>query len=222
MNPLDIFVVVVILASAIFALARGFIREILSIAAWLGSALITIYGFRFAIPFAERVASPGPFANGVAAAAVFVIALIVLTIVTSTIAHRVSQSGASSIDRLFGLIFGLARGALLVTLCYIALAWYMPPDKTQPDWIAQARTLPLLRIGADLVESWVPPNWRERAHTTSAEVRNKVDEESGADSAIRALSTPRQSDQPAPGAAKDYNQGNRTDMNRLIQQQQGQ
>lgn len=222
MNTLDIVVIVVMLASAVFAFARGFVREILSIAAWLGAALLTIYGYRFAVPFVERMMAPGPFANGVAAAAVFLIALIVLTIITSTIAHRVAQSGASSFDRLFGLIFGLARGAFLVTLGYIALAWYMPPDKAQPDWITQARTLPLLRAGAEMVESWVPANWRERANSTATEARNKVDGETGADNAIRALSTPRQSDKPATGAANGYNQNDRTDMNRLIQQQQGQ
>ncbi|HVH82478.1 MAG TPA: CvpA family protein, partial [Stellaceae bacterium] len=44
MNPLDIGVIAVIGLSAVFALARGFVREALSIVAWVGSGFITLYG----------------------------------------------------------------------------------------------------------------------------------------------------------------------------------
>ena len=35
--------------SAMFAFARGFVREALSIVAWVGAALITLYGLRDAL-----------------------------------------------------------------------------------------------------------------------------------------------------------------------------
>jgi len=45
MNPLDIGVIAVIGLSAVFAFARGFVREALSIVAWIGAGLITLYGW---------------------------------------------------------------------------------------------------------------------------------------------------------------------------------
>ena len=45
MNAVDLGVLAVIALSAVFAFARGFVREALSIVAWVGAALITLYGF---------------------------------------------------------------------------------------------------------------------------------------------------------------------------------
>ena len=45
MNALDLAVIAVIVLSAVFAFARGFVREALSIVAWVGAAAITLYGF---------------------------------------------------------------------------------------------------------------------------------------------------------------------------------
>src|SRR5205814_459210 len=47
MNWLDLAVIGVIVLSAVFAFARGFVREALSIVAWLGAAAITLYGFNW-------------------------------------------------------------------------------------------------------------------------------------------------------------------------------
>ena len=55
MNALDIIVIVVIALSALFAFARGFVKEALSIGAWAGAAAVTLYGLPYAEPFARRV-----------------------------------------------------------------------------------------------------------------------------------------------------------------------
>ena len=47
MNPLDLAVIGIVALSAIFAFARGFVREALSIIAWVGAAAITLYGFNW-------------------------------------------------------------------------------------------------------------------------------------------------------------------------------
>ena len=53
-NLVDLAVLVVIALSAIFAFARGFVREALSIAAWVGAALITLYGFELRLCASPR------------------------------------------------------------------------------------------------------------------------------------------------------------------------
>jgi membrane protein required for colicin V production len=219
MNALDIIVIAVVLLSAAFAFARGFMKEILSIAAWIGAAFATIYGYPFVVPLAERFLPKGPLANGAAAFAVFVVALIALSLVTSTLSRRVSQSGLSSIDRLFGLIFGVLRGALLVSLAYIGLIWFMPPDKPRPPWVSEARSLPLLQAGADAIESFVPEEWRRKAKDTAAQAAGTLDQATAAERAA-ALRNPHPANPPpAPDKPPAYKPDDRRDLNRLIQQQ---
>jgi len=219
MNTLDIIVLVVLVLSAGFAYMRGFVRELLAIVAWVGAALVTVYGYIHVAPFAERVVPKGPMANIAAGAAVFIVALIVFSIITGTVAKRVAQSGLSSVDRLFGLVFGLARGAVLVALGYIALAWYLPPEKPRPPWVVHARTLPLLQSAANMLESLVPAKWREQMRATAHP--GQTGALNDANAAARALVSPRQSARPADGQP-DYRQQDREDMDRLINQQQGQ
>lgn len=222
MTALDIVVIVVMVLSAGFAFMRGFVREVLAIVAWVGAAVITYYGFDYAVPIAEKFLPKGPFANIAAGVVLFIVALIVLSILTGTVAKRTSQSGMSSFDRLFGLVFGLVRGAVLVSLGYIALTWYLPPDKRQPDWLTQSHSRPLLAAGADMLESVIPTKWREQVKASAGHTPTPAqpDEIDNADKATRALSAPRT---PATGnPAPDYRAQDRADMDRLINQEQGQ
>ena len=52
---LDIFLLGVMLVSGLLALVRGFMREILSIAAWGAAALATLYSFSKLLPTAKMV-----------------------------------------------------------------------------------------------------------------------------------------------------------------------
>ena len=154
MNTLDIIVVIVLVLSAGFAYMRGFVREVLSIVAWLGAAVIALFGYPHVAPLIGFL-PPGAIRNGAAGAAIFIVALIVLSIITGTVAHRVSQSGLSSIDRVFGLLFGLARGAVLLCLAYIALTWSYQ-HQPLPQLVTRARSKPLLEMGRNVIQGWAP------------------------------------------------------------------
>lgn len=222
MNTLDIIVIIVVLLSAGFAYMRGFVREILSIVAWIGAAVISYYGYIYLVPFMQFLPR-GPIAKAAAAGVVFLVALIVLTIITASISRRVSQSGMSSLDRVFGLVFGLARGAVLVCLGYIALTWYLPANKPQPDWVKEARSKWLLERGAGVIEALVPQVLREQVKTTASRPPAKSDnnEQTGdVENTVRALIAPKPVAKPGPDKPA-YKQRDREDMDRLIEQQRG-
>ena len=61
---LDILLLVVMLISGLLAMIRGFMREILSICAWIVAALVTLYGYSRVLPIAQ-----GYFSSNVVAAA---------------------------------------------------------------------------------------------------------------------------------------------------------
>ena len=213
MNGFDLAVLGVIALSAVFAFARGLVREALSIVAWIGAALATLYGFNHVYGFVIRFVATPLLADLIAGAGLFVISLIVLTILTGYLARFVQSSALSPIDRTLGLIFGLARGAFLVSLAYLVLDVSLP-QSDRPGWIKQAKSEPFLAQGAELLRSALPASMQLKSATASDDAQRAL-----ADKAMRALSSP-----AAPSSAKlgeqlapNYKPGDRRDMNRLIE-----
>ena len=219
MNPFDICVIVLIVLSGLFAFARGFVREALSVGTWVGASLASLYAFPTARLIAERWLAKGIAADAAAALSVFVVVLIILSLLSSAISRRVKDSSLSALDRTLGLVFGLARGVILACLVYIGVTWALP-EANRPPWIKEARTGSLLQIGADKLKTLVPNAVRNRAETTAAEAQQQVDQARDAAGAIRALQQPTP---PAPKSSdaqtgKGYTADQQRDMNRLFQQ----
>jgi membrane protein required for colicin V production len=210
MNTLDAAVLAVLLLSALFAFARGLVREALSIVAWVGAAAIALYGFAPVYAVAIRYLTTPLLADLVAGAGLFLVSLIVLTIVTSIIAHRIHASSLSAIDRTLGLIFGFVRGAVLVSLAWLVLDISVPPND-RPGWIKEARSAPLLAQGAQMLRNVLPPELR--VGSTPAGSDNALEQAKDYDRAMHALTTPAV---PANAPPPDYRQGDRRGMNRLI------
>ena len=125
-NIVDAIVLGVIAVSAILAYARGLVRETLSIAGWIVAALA---GFAFA-PRAEPLMREVPVLNdiigtscelGILAgfAAVFAVALILVSIFTPLLAGAVQNSAIGPVDQGLGLLFGVARGVLLIVIALV-------------------------------------------------------------------------------------------------------
>src|SRR5438552_16832296 len=134
MNPFDIFIIVLIVLSGLFAFARGFVREALSVATWVGASFAALYSFPYARPIAERWLAKGIVADAAAALSGFVVVLIVLSVLTTAMSRRVKDSALSALDRTLGLLFGLVRGVILACLVYIGVTWALP-EANRPIWI---------------------------------------------------------------------------------------
>jgi membrane protein required for colicin V production len=154
-NPVDIAVVVVVLLSAALAFMRGFVREVLAIFGWIGAALAAVFGFPYLQPFVRLYVESRLLADVAAGVGLFLVGLILFSLLNHAISQRVRRSSVSSVDRSLGFLFGLVRGAFLLCLAWLALAWLMPPDK-RPDWLNEARATPLLERGAELIRRAIP------------------------------------------------------------------
>jgi len=231
-NPTDIAVIVILLLSALLAFARGLVREVLSVGAWVGAAFATLYLFPHVLPMVQQVVAKELVAKAVAGVGIFVVALILLSIVSHQLSKGVRGSALSAVDRSLGFVFGIARGAVIVCLAYLSVAWVFPPTD-QPRWLRDARTMPVIQSGADMLRNLVPDQTRSNALTgaqsaanaaataaTSAvlEKSNKVIQ----DEALRRLSVPRptaanatNADAPAPESG--YKDRDRSDLDRLFE-----
>jgi membrane protein required for colicin V production len=188
MNPLDLGVIAIIVLSAIFAFARGFVREALSIIAWVGAAAITVFGFSTVLIAVSPIVNNALLAQLIAGFGLFVISLIVLTIVTGLLARMVRSSALSPIDRTLGFIFGLARGAFLVCLAYLLLDITMQPTE-RPVWVKEAKSAPFLEKGASELRRFLPESLKLK-NAAVDEVIHALTPAAEAQKAMRALQNP--------------------------------
>ncbi|MCC6737192.1 MAG: CvpA family protein [Bauldia sp.] len=157
----DAIVVVVVLISALLAMVRGFVREVLSITSWV-IAGVAAY---FLHPPLLNLIYPSPIADQtiatiIAVAVVFVIVLIIATYITVKVADFVIDSRIGAVDRLMGFVFGALRGLLLVVIAFVFFTWLVPASQ-QPLWIANAQTHPMLEsLGESLIKV-LPPDIEE-------------------------------------------------------------
>lgn len=160
-NITDIVVLAVLLISALFAFIRGFVKEVLAVAGWIGAALITLYLFPMARPYARQYTDIELAADAATGLGLFVISLVVLSLASHFISKRVRESSISALDRSLGFLFGLLRGAVLIAIAYLLLVWTIPPAD-HPAAIREARVLPYVEKTARLLALAVPPEARAR------------------------------------------------------------
>jgi len=148
---LDGVVIAVVLLSALLAMFRGFVREVLSIAAWVAAAILAYLFYEDALPYVSEYVNNRSIAVGLSAAGIFLVALIVVSLITMKISDYVMDSPVGVIDRLLGFLFGAARGLLLVVVAVIFFNWLVD-DANRPAWVTTALTYPeLTRLGDELL-----------------------------------------------------------------------
>ncbi len=167
---LDFILLGIMLISGLLALARGFTRELLSLVAWGAAAVAAWYAVKQK-PLIELVAphvdpTRPQIAQVIVAAATFIIVLIIVSIIGVKISDRVVDSAAGPIDRTFGFIYGLARGLVLVAICYLFYGWLLPVDK-QEDWVRNAASLPAIRWVSQTMMAYMPPDIAETLSNSS-------------------------------------------------------
>jgi membrane protein required for colicin V production len=152
---LDIILLTVMLVSGLLAMIRGFIREILSIAAWIAAVLVTLYLFGRLLPHAQQYFNNETVAKAVVIAGVFLGTLMVVSIVTVRVSDLILDSRIGALDRTLGFLFGLARGLLIVVVAFLFFDWLVP-EKSQPGWVTGAKSRVVLAGTGEWLKSMLP------------------------------------------------------------------
>jgi membrane protein required for colicin V production len=152
---LDIFLLVVMMVSGLLAMIRGFMREVLSIAAWVAAAGTTIYFFKRLLPFAQSYFNNEYVAYAAVIGGTFLLTLIVVSIITVKLSDMVLDSRIGALDRTLGFLFGLGRGLIIVVVAYLFFDWLVPA-KSQPTWVAQAKSLTVLKSSGAWLKAQLP------------------------------------------------------------------
>jgi membrane protein required for colicin V production len=204
---LDIIVIVVVLISATLAMVRGFVREVLSVASWLVAVAAAYFLYKPVVPLVKPYIESGTVATIIAAAAIFFIALIVASYITTKISDFVIDSRVGALDRGLGFVFGAARGLLLLVIALLFFSWLV---QTPPSWVANAKSKPILTDLGDRLMAALPDD------VEAALLKRFRDND--AESPAGGEATPPGEDAPAaapPNAA--YGNGTRQNLDTLIE-----
>ncbi|MDP7468557.1 MAG: CvpA family protein [Alphaproteobacteria bacterium] len=224
-NAADLIVIAVLLVSALLAFSRGFVRELLSVAVWVGAIFATLYGLAYVKEYTSQWISTVWLANTAASVTIFIPTLIILALISHVLSGQVRNSALGAVDRSLGFLFGLLRGVIIVCLAYLMITLILPKEE-QPKWLRSARTILLVEQGAGLLLQLVPEGAMEKSgatmgratEKTSEAIREQVDEAIQMENRrmLESLTSPRlQGD--TKGSGEGYSNTQRQDMDRLFE-----
>jgi len=128
----DFAILIIVSLSALISVLRGFVREALSLVAW-------ILAFWVAFTFHQNLASilaeyiETPSLQLISAfALLFVVTLIIAALINNLIGQLVKKTGLTGTDRMLGIIFGVARGAVIVAILVLMAGLTQIPQ--DPWW----------------------------------------------------------------------------------------
>jgi len=206
----DIVIVIVLIFSGLLAYFRGLVREVLSLATWIGAALVAYYAFPHVQPYLRDLISIKGIADAVTGVVLFVTALLILTLLNHMISGRVKESALGTMDRGLGFFFGLTRGALLVCIAYIIATWFWKKDELAA-LVGQPLMLPYVQEGTNLLREVVPRNITAESKSAAKDAKRTTKQAVEAEKLLKQL---RNSDDSGSPPAYDKNQ--RREMQRLI------
>ncbi|MGJ8668650.1 MAG: CvpA family protein [Oceanococcus sp.] len=156
---IDYIIIGVIAISAVISLFRGFVKEVFSLMSWALAFWVSMrYGAEVAERFFTMVSTPSA-RSLLGYLAVFLVVLIAGALFSHFMTLLVKQTQLQGTDRALGLIFGGARGVLLVTVV-VMLAKMTPLDE-DPWWKEATLVSYFENLGA-WVQQQLPPEAAEK------------------------------------------------------------
>src|SRR4051794_11065957 len=152
---LDILLLGVMLVSGLLAMIRGFMREVLSIAAWATAAVATLLAYPRLLPIAKANISSDIVATGAVIGGGVLLTLLIGSVITVRISDMILDSRIGALDRTLGFLFGLGRGLVIVVVAFLFFAWLVPASK-QPEGVRNAKSRVVLENTGEWLQALLP------------------------------------------------------------------
>ena len=151
---LDALFIGLVLISAILAMVRGFSREVLSIASWIAAAAAAFFFYGALTPTILGYVDNLVIAQLISAGIIFLVALVVVTIITMRIADMIIDSRIGPLDRSLGFVFGAARGVIVAAVAIWFINFFV--GEQEVAWIESAKSKPFLDQVAQALVGLLP------------------------------------------------------------------
>ncbi len=152
MTGFDIIVLIVVGIGAVGGFLRGFVQEVLSLAAWI----LAVFAIHYLHTDLTKALYEFVGTSSGAAILAFALLLLIPYAAMKLIAGRLGQTSRASIlgpiDRVLGFGFGIMKGVIIVVMAFSVLVlgydtiWGV---SGRPTWITTARTYPAVNAAAD-------------------------------------------------------------------------
>jgi len=154
MNWADYAIIAIVVVSAAISVLRGFLREALSLLGWvLAFWLALTFAADVSKLFAKSISQPS-MRHAVAFFAIVVLTLVITAIVMYLVRIIVDKTEITGTDRALGIVFGIARGIVIVAILVLfAGLTALPKD----PWWRESLFLPHVQVLAMEIRSILPP-----------------------------------------------------------------
>lgn len=193
----DLIILGVLLVSAVFAFLRGFIREVLTILGVVGGLAASLAFGKQLVPLMNEWLGVDPnaeepqkfmdivpytiVADVLAYGSIFLVVVIVLSLVSGFLAGWARTLGLGAIDRSLGVLFGIARGVLVLAVLYL-LPYLLFEEDARKDWFKGSRLIVyieetsgwLAEFLPDSVKNTTPANAADQASSLTKATRDKL------------------------------------------------
>jgi len=150
LNITDWAIVIVLIASGLMSLSRGFTKEFLSLFLWFFSFIAALSLGHLATPKVSTIIGNEEIAKIISYVLIFILCIIVGSFLIKFISKLVRWSGASGFDRFLGVLFGFMRGLILIFVVFLLL----PGSFKQSDLYMNSKISPIIDEYAPRVEEY--------------------------------------------------------------------
>ena len=150
----DYAIIAIVVVSAGISVLRGFLREALSLAGWvLAFWLALTFAGDVSALFEHSIAQPS-MRHALAFFTIVVSTLIITAIVMYLVRLAVDKTEITGTDRALGIVFGIARGIVIVAILVLFAGLTAVP---KDPWWRQSIFLPHFQVLAEEIRSMLPP-----------------------------------------------------------------
>lgn len=153
MAVIDWVMLAVLAVSALISLKRGFVREALSLLTWVLAFIVARMFSGNLATLLESIIDTQSLRWVIAFTVLFAGTVVIGAMVNHLLAEMVKATGLSGTDRIFGMVFGLVRGLIILIAVVYGLQFTLIP---QDAWWQESRFIPYLSTLADWARKTLP------------------------------------------------------------------
>lgn len=140
---IDYVILAIVGLSTLVSLARGFVKEAISLVIWVSAFVVASQFYLDLASFLTNI-SDQLLRNAAAVAILFIATIVVGSLVNYVISQLVEKSGLTGTDRILGLVFGAIRGVLIVSALLFFVDAFTPLSDS--PWWQQSKLIPEFKV----------------------------------------------------------------------------
>jgi membrane protein required for colicin V production len=128
-SAFDLIVFLIVVYYMAQCTAKGFMRSLLSFSKWILALVITIILVPKLNPWVQDYIESKFIADIGLGVFIYLVSLFVIINIGKAIGRTITWSGLGSVDKTFGLIFGILKGYIICVCIFSLLNWFYPHQK---------------------------------------------------------------------------------------------